>query len=251
MLSVERLTKRYGRRTVVDDVSFTVAPGRVTGFVGPNGAGKSTTMRMMLALTTATRGRVRFDGRPYRDLTDPLRHVGAVLDADCLHPGRTARGHLRWMAAGNDIPAGRVEHTLEIVGLASAADRRVGTFSLGMRRRLCIAAALLGDPAVLVLDEPMNGLDPDGMRWFRRLLLDLAGEGRTVLLSSHLIGELARSADHLLVIGGGRLLADAPLREIAAAGPGSSGDLVESLEDAYEALVGATHDLVPQLPGAR
>jgi len=207
MITVSGLTKHYGDRTAVDDLSFTVAPGRVTGFVGPNGAGKSTTMRMMVGLTRPDAGEVRYDGVRYTDLRQPARLVGTVLDAQCMHPGRTARNHLRAMAAMSDIPADRVEQVLADVGLETAVDQRAGGFSLGMRQRLALAGALLGDPQVLLLDEPSNGLDPDGIRWLRNHLSAFAERGGTVFVSSHLIGELGLFADDLVVVGGGRLLA--------------------------------------------
>ncbi|MDY0811095.1 ABC transporter ATP-binding protein [Kitasatospora purpeofusca] len=209
MIEIQGLTKEYDGKRVVDDLSFEVRPGVVTGFLGPNGAGKSTTMRMVLGLDRPTAGRALIDGRPYIELTDPLRRVGALLDAQALHGGRTARGHLRWIAASNGLPDRRVGEALAQVGLADAADRRIRGFSLGMRQRLGVAAALLGDPPVLLLDEPVNGLDPEGIRWIRTLLRDLAAEGRAVLVSSHLMTEMALTADHLVVIGRGRLLADA------------------------------------------
>lgn len=207
MINASGLTKRYGDRTAVDDLTFSVAVGRVTGFVGPNGAGKSTTMRMMVGLTPPDAGEVRYDGVRYTDLRHPARMVGAVLDARCTHPGRTARNHLRALAAMSDIPAGRVEQVLAEVGLESAVDQRAGGFSLGMRQRLALAGALLGDPQVLLLDEPSNGLDPDGIRWLRNHLSDFAERGGTVFVSSHLIGELALFADDLVVVGAGKLLA--------------------------------------------
>jgi ABC-2 type transport system ATP-binding protein len=210
------LTKRYGDRVAVDGVSFTVRPGHVTGFLGPNGAGKSTTMRMVIGLDRPTSGTVTVDGARYADSPAPLRAVGALLEARALHPGRTARAHLRWMAASNGIPATRVEEVLGLVGLEAVADQRVGRFSLGMGQRLGIAAALLGDPPVVVLDEPVNGLDPEGIRWVRTLARDLAAEGRTVMVSSHLMAEMALTADHLVVIGRGRVLADCPTTEFIA-----------------------------------
>ncbi len=207
MITVSGLTKQYGDRTAVDDLSFTVAAGRVTGFVGPNGAGKSTTMRMMVGLTRPDAGEVRYDGVRYTDLRQPARLVGAVLDARCMHPGRTARNHLLATAAMSGIPAERVESALTEVGLESAIDERAGGFSLGMRQRLALAGALLGDPQVLLLDEPSNGLDPDGIRWLRNHLSDFAARGGTVFVSSHLISELAMFADDLVVVGAGKLLA--------------------------------------------
>ncbi|MFE6055191.1 ATP-binding cassette domain-containing protein [Kitasatospora sp. NPDC056446] len=209
MIEIQGLTKEYDGRRVVDELSFEVRPGIVTGFLGPNGAGKSTTMRLVLGLDRPTAGRALVGGRPYTELTEPLRRVGALLDAQALHGGRTAHGHLRWLAASNGLPGRRVDEVLAQVGLADAAGRRIRRFSLGMRQRLGVAAALLGDPPVLMLDEPVNGLDPEGIRWIRTLLRDLAAEGRAVLVSSHLMTEMALTADHLVVIGRGRLLADA------------------------------------------
>ncbi len=216
MINVSGLTKRYGDRTAVDDLTFSLAAGRVTGFVGPNGAGKSTTMRMMVGLTPADAGEVRYDGVRYTDLKHPARMVGAVLDARCMHPGRTARNHLRAMAAMSGIPAGRVEQVLADVGLETAVDQRAGGFSLGMRQRLALAGALLGDPQVLLLDEPSNGLDPDGIRWLRNHLSAFAEGGGTVFVSSHLIGELSLFADDLVVVGAGKLLAAETVQAITA-----------------------------------
>lgn len=207
MITVNGLTKQYGDRTAVDDLTFTVAAGRVTGFVGPNGAGKSTTMRMMVGLTRPDRGEVRYGGARYTDLRHPARLVGTVLDPRCMHPGHTARNHLRAMAALSDVPVARVDQVLGEVGLESAAGQRTGGFSLGMRQRLALAGALLGDPQVLLLDEPSNGLDPDGIRWLRNHLTGFARRGGSVFVSSHLIGELGLFADDLVVVGGGRLLA--------------------------------------------
>mgnify|MGYP001029998920 FL=1 len=216
MITATGLTKRYGTHAAVDDLSFTVEPGRVTGFVGPNGAGKSTTMRMMVGLTRPDAGEVRYHGVRYGDLRHPARVVGAVLDPRSMHPGRSARNHLRAMAALSDIPSTRVEAVLVDVGLESAMDQRAGGFSLGMRQRLALAGALLGDPQVLLLDEPSNGLDPDGIRWLRNHLTAFAGRGGTVFVSSHLIGELAMFADDLVVVGDGRLLAAGPVEEFTA-----------------------------------
>src|SRR3954454_5242812 len=207
MITVSALTKWYGKRAVVHDLSFDVAPSCVTGFVGPNGAGKSTTMRMMVGLTRPDRGTVTYDGIRYSDLRSPAHIVGSVLDARCAHPGRTARNHLRVVAAGSSIATSRVDDVLSEVGLETAADQRAGGFSLGMRQRLALATALLGDPQVLLLDEPSNGLDPDGIRWLRNYLSDFAARGGTVFVSSHLISELSMFAHDLVVIGGGRLLA--------------------------------------------
>lgn len=216
MITVTELTKRYRSRTAVDDLTFTVADGRVTGFVGPNGAGKSTTMRMMVGLTKPDRGEVRFSGVRYTDLRQPARLVGTVLDPRCMHPGHTARNHLRAMAALSDIPIARVDEVLAEVGLESAAGQRTGGFSLGMRQRLALAGALLGDPQVLLLDEPSNGLDPDGIRWLRNHLKDFAHRGGSVFVSSHLISELAMFADDLVVVGGGRLIAAETVERITA-----------------------------------
>ncbi|MEU9585148.1 ABC transporter ATP-binding protein [Streptomyces werraensis] len=212
-IDVRDLTKEYGARRAVDDLTFTVPPGRVTGFLGPNGAGKSTTMRLVLGLDHPTAGSAGLDGRPYAALREPLRTVGALLDAGAALGSRTGRDHLRVLAATHRIPDRRVDEVLEETGLAPAARRRVRTYSLGMRQRLGIAAALLGDPEVVMLDEPSNGLDPEGIVWIRGLLRRLADEGRTVLVSSHLMNETASFADHLVVLGRGRLLADTPLRE--------------------------------------
>jgi len=216
MITVSGLTKQYGDRTAVDDLTFTVAAGRVTGFVGPNGAGKSTTMRMMVGLTHPDQGEVRYEGVRYTDLRHPSRLVGSVLDARCMHAGHTARNHLRAMAAMSSIPASRVGEVLIDVGLESAADQRTGGFSLGMRQRLALAGALLGDPQVLLLDEPSNGLDPDGIRWLRLHLIDFARRGGSVFVSSHLISELSMFADDLVVVGGGKLLAAETVEAITA-----------------------------------
>ena len=218
MITVTGLTKHYGDRVAVDDMTFDVAAGRVTGFVGPNGAGKSTTMRMMVGLTRPDRGDVRYHGIAYTRLLQPARVVGSVLDARCMHPGRTARNHLRATAALSAIPARRVDEVLAEVGLESAADQRAGSFSLGMRQRLALAGALLGEPEVLLLDEPSNGLDPDGIRWLRNTLIAFAENGGTVFVSSHLIGELEMFADDLVVVGGGRLLAAEPVATTLARG---------------------------------
>ena len=208
------LTKRYGRTLAVDRLSFGVETGRVTGFVGPNGAGKSTTMRLVLGLDEPDAGRRRVGGRRYRDLRAPLCEVGALLDAGATHPGRRARNHLLWLARSNRLPARRVDEVLELVGLSEAARKRVGGFSLGMAQRLGIAAAMLGDPPVLVFDEPINGLDPDGIRWIRVFLRSLADEGRAVLVSSHLMSELEDIADELVVIGRGHLIAQTSVAEL-------------------------------------
>ncbi len=216
MIEVRNLKKRYGDIFAVDDLSFEVRPGVVTGFLGPNGAGKSTTMRIILGLDHPTSGEARIEGRRYQTLDQPLWHVGALLESEALHPARSARNHLRVAAHSNGIPTSRVDEVLEQVGLAGVGRRRVKTYSLGMRQRLGIAAALLGNPPVLLLDEPINGLDADGVRWVRHLVRDLAAEGRTVLVSSHLMSEMQQTADHLLVIGRGRLIADASIEEVLA-----------------------------------
>jgi ABC-2 type transport system ATP-binding protein len=216
MITVTGLTKHYADRTAVEDLTFDVADGRVTGFVGPNGAGKSTTMRMMVGLTRPDAGEVRYDGVRYTDLRHPARLVGSVLDPRCMHPGHTARQHLRALAALSDLPVARVDEVLAEVGLESAAARRTGGFSLGMRQRLALAGALLGDPQVLLLDEPSNGLDPDGIRWLRNHLTGFARRGGTVFVSSHLISELSMFADDLVVLGRGRLLAAETVAEITS-----------------------------------
>jgi ABC-2 type transport system ATP-binding protein len=217
MIVAERVTKRYGSTVAVDDLSFSVEPGLVTGFLGPNGAGKSTTMRMIVGLDAPSSGHVTLNGRDYGRIRFPLHQVGALLEAKAVHPGRSARNHLRWLAASNNIAPRRVDEVLELVGLASVARKRSGGFSLGMGQRLGIAAALLGDPEILLLDEPVNGLDPEGILWVRNLLRGLAAEGRTVFVSSHLMTEMALTADRLIVIGRGRLLVDASVSEVIAA----------------------------------
>jgi ABC-2 type transport system ATP-binding protein len=224
-VEVRRLTKRYGATVAVDDLTFSVAPGRVTGFVGPNGAGKSTTMRLILGLAAPDAGTALVRGEQYVEKRFPLREVGALLDASATHPGRRARDHLLWMAQSNDLPRSRIDEVIELVGLSAVAGRRTGGFSLGMAQRLGIAAALLGDPPVLMLDEPVNGLDPEGIVWIRGFLRSLATEGRTVFVSSHLMSELQGTADHLVVIGRGRLIADASVEELVASSPDRSVDL--------------------------
>ena len=216
MIEAQHLTKRYGTTVAVDEASFAVRPGRVTGFLGPNGAGKSTTMRMILGLDTPSSGSVLVNGKPYRELTDPLRSVGALLDAKAIVGGRSAASHLAWLADSNGIARRRVTEVLELVGLSDVAGKRVGTFSLGMNQRLGIAAALLGDPETVMFDEPINGLDPDGILWIRNLMKSLAAQGRTVFLSSHLMSEMAQTADHLLVIARGRIIADASTDEFVS-----------------------------------
>ncbi|WKD61999.1 putative ABC transporter ATP-binding protein YxlF [Corynebacterium ciconiae DSM 44920] len=213
MIEVSGLSKRYGSTLAVDNLSFSVKPGVVTGFLGPNGAGKSTTLRMILGLDSPSSGTATIDGRTYAELDDPLRTVGSLLDAKAVHPHRSAANHLRWMAASNGIDSSRVDEVLRLVGLSDVAGRKAGGFSLGMAQRLGLAGALLGDPEYLLLDEPVNGLDPEGIRWVRTFLRSLAAEGRTILVSSHLLSEMAQTADHLLVIGRGRLVSDCPTEE--------------------------------------
>jgi ABC-2 type transport system ATP-binding protein len=214
MITAEALTKRYGTKVAVDAIDFTVRPGQVTGFLGPNGAGKSTTMRMIVGLDRPTGGTVLVNGRPYHEHRSPLREVGVLLDAKAAHPGRSAYKHLLSIAATNGIGSARVHEVIGLAGLDSVAGRRVGGFSLGMGQRLGIAAALIGDPATIILDEPVNGLDPEGVRWVRNLMRSLAAEGRTVLLSSHLMSEMAQTADRLIVIGRGRILADDSINHV-------------------------------------
>jgi ABC-2 type transport system ATP-binding protein len=216
MIEARGLTKRYGDKVAVDDLTFTVRPGRVTGFLGPNGAGKSTTMRMILGLDAPTRGSVTVNGRPYREHAAPLREVGALLDARSVHPGRSAYHHLLALARTCGIRRSRVDEVVEAVGLQEVARRRAGGFSLGMGQRLGIATALLGDPRTVILDEPVNGLDTEGIRWIRSLLRSLAAEGRTVFVSSHLMNEMALVAQHVIVIGRGRLIADSGMDELVA-----------------------------------
>src|SRR5215475_4760243 len=232
MIEARGLTKRFGSRLAVDALSFDVRPGMVTGFLGPNGSGKSTTMRLILGLDRPDAGQARIGGRRYRDLRWPLREVGALLEAKAFHPGRSARDHLAALAASNGIGRRRVDEVIGLTGLTGAAGRRAGKFSLGMAQRLGIAAALLGDPPVLLLDEPVNGLDPAGIHWIRDLLRTLADQGRSVFVSSHLISEMALMAEHVVVIGRGRLLADAPVADLAGRAP--------SLEDAFLRLTGAS-----------
>ena len=216
-IEVRELTKRYGQTVAVDHLSFDVHPGRVTGFLGPNGAGKSTTLRMILGLDNPTSGSALINGRPFADHRQPLFEVGALLDPKAFHPGRSADNHLRCLALANGIDQRRVDRVLDLVGLTAVAAKRAGGFSLGMGQRLGLASALLGDPAILILDEPINGLDPDGILWIRNLLRSLAAEGRTVLVSSHLMSEMALTAEHLVVIGQGRLLADDSVEAVIAA----------------------------------
>lgn len=222
MIQAQSLTKRYGSKTAVDAIDFTVQPGKVTGLLGPNGAGKSTTMRMIVGLDQPSAGSVTVNGVPYREHAAPLREVGVLLDAKSVHTGRSAYNHLLALAATHGIPASRVLEVIELTGLESVARKRVGGFSLGMGQRLGIAAALLGDPATLILDEPVNGLDPEGVQWVRTLMRHLAAEGRTVLLSSHLMSEMALTADHLIMLGRGKIIADAPVADIIAQGTQSA-----------------------------
>jgi ABC-2 type transport system ATP-binding protein len=216
MIEVKDLVKRYGETTAVDHLSFTVEPGRITGFLGPNGAGKSTTMRLILGLDRPTSGTALIDGKPYRALPDPLRYVGALLEARAVHPGRTAFNHLLYLAQTQGVPKSRINEVLDLVGLSAVAKKRTKGFSLGMGQRLGIAAALLGNPRLLILDEPVNGLDPEGIVWIRNLMKQLAAEGRTVFVSSHLMNEMAVTADHVVVIGRGRLIADTAMDEFIA-----------------------------------
>ncbi|MER6989311.1 ABC transporter ATP-binding protein [Saccharopolyspora hirsuta] len=227
MIEAIGLTKRYGPKVAVNDLSFTVKPGQVTGFLGPNGAGKSTTMRMILGLDRPTAGEVRIDGKHYQDLKHPLRTVGALLDAKWVHPNRSARSHLKWLAKSNGIPLRRVDEVLGMVGLEEAANRRAGGFSLGMSQRLGIAGALLGDPKILLFDEPVNGLDPEGIHWIRRFMQGLAAEGRTVFVSSHLLSEMSLTAQELVVIGRGELIAQCSTQQFVD-NAGSQSVLVRS-----------------------
>jgi ABC-2 type transport system ATP-binding protein len=225
MIEVTQLRKRFGPQVALDGMTFTAVPGRVTGFAGPNGAGKSTTMRVILGLDAADSGTALVGGQPYRSLPHPMRHLGSLLDAAALQPSRTARNHLRWLARSQGLPASRVDEVLGTVGLDGVARRRAGGFSLGMRQRLGIAAALLGDPPALMLDEPFNGMDPEGIVWMRGFLRSLAKRGRTVLVSSHLMSEVQDIADHVIIVGRGRVIADTPVTGLLARWP--------SLEAAY------------------
>jgi ABC-2 type transport system ATP-binding protein len=250
MIEIRALSKRYGDKLAVRDLSFTVEPGHVTGFLGPNGAGKSTTMRMIVGLDHPTAGSATIDGRRYRDHPAPLREVGALLEAKSVHKGRSARNHLLALAQTHGIPARRVDELLAMVGLQAVAYRRAGGFSLGMAQRLGIAAALLGDPATVVLDEPVNGLDPDGVLWVRTLLKALAAEGRTVLVSSHLMSEMAVTADRLVIIGRGRLLADTTMDElIGRVAVGSVLVRSQHATDLREVLVGLGATVTSAEPG--
>jgi ABC-2 type transport system ATP-binding protein len=240
MIEAVGLTKRYGRTLAVNNLSFTVQPGRVTGFLGPNGAGKSTTMRMILGLDKPDTGHVLINGQPYLHLNHPLRTVGALLDAKWVHPNRSARAHLHWLARSNNIPTTRVDDVLDLVGLTAVANRRAGGFSLGMAQRLGIAAALLGDPHVLLFDEPVNGLDPEGILWIRKFMHNLADQGRTVLVSSHLLSEMSLTATDLIVIGKGQLITQATTTDfIQQAGGSDTKVRSPQLDVLREALVGA------------
>jgi ABC-2 type transport system ATP-binding protein len=246
-IEVSELRKRFGSTQALDGMTFTVAPGAVTGFVGPNGAGKSTTMRVVLGLDAVDSGRALIGGKPYGSLRRPLNHVGSLLDAAALHPTRSARNHLLWLAHSQGLNAKRVDEVIARSGLGTAIRRKAGGYSLGMRQRLGIAAALLGDPPVLMLDEPFNGLDPEGIVWIRGFLRSLAAQGRAVLVSSHLMGELQNCADHLVVVGRGRVIADAPVAELIAAA-GRSATLEEAYLDLTRGAVEFTATAADQEP---
>jgi len=248
MITVSGLRKRFGATTALDGMSFTVRPGQVTGFVGPNGAGKSTTMRVILGLDAADAGQALIGSRPYRSLPDPLRHLGSLLDAAALQPSRTARNHLLWLAHSQGLTARRVDEVLDQAGLQAAARRRAGGFSLGMRQRLGIAAALLGDPPALMLDEPFNGMDPEGIVWMRRFLRALAAEGRAILVSSHLMSELQDTADHVVVAGRGKVIADASVAQLLAAVSGGRVTLRTSAAAASTVLAEAGATVTPTGP---
>jgi ABC-2 type transport system ATP-binding protein len=237
MIAAISLTKRYGETAAVRDLTFDVQPGVVTGFLGPNGSGKSTTMRMIMGLDVPTSGSALVNGKTFTELRWPLREVGALLDAKAFHPGRTGRSHLRWLALTNDIPLRRVDEVLDIVGLTSVANRRAGKYSLGMGQRLGIAGALLGDPGVLLFDEPVNGLDPEGIRWVRHFLRDRAAEGRTVFVSSHLITEMSLTAEHLVVIGRGSLIAETTVKDFVARSKGATVRLVTPEADDFRTVL--------------
>jgi ABC-2 type transport system ATP-binding protein len=270
MIEVNGLSKRYGDNVAVDDLSFTIKPGIVTGFLGPNGAGKSTTMRLILGLDAPTSGTATVNGKRYRDLVAPLHEVGALLEARAVHTGRSAYNHLLALAQTHGIPRSRVDEVIELVGLGSVARQRVGGFSLGMGQRLGVAAALLGDPATVILDEPANGLDPEGIRWIRNLLKGLASEGRTVFLSSHLMSEMEQTADHLIVIGRGRMIADtdvasfvstassgAPVRvraaqpQAVAAALTAGGGRSEPMDDGALRIFGLTSERIGEIAAAQ
>jgi ABC-2 type transport system ATP-binding protein len=251
MIEVEHVTKHYGDKAAVSDLTFSVAPGIVTGFLGPNGAGKSTTMRVILGLDRADSGRATVNGKPYVDLPAPLREVGALLEARAIHTGRSAYNHLLAMAQTHGIPRSRVQEVVDLVGLTEVARQRAGGFSLGMGQRLGVAAALLGDPSVLILDEPANGLDPEGILWMRNLLKSLAAEGRTVFLSSHLMAEMAQTAEHVVVIGRGRLIADTTVSELVAQASRDSAVRVRSpdADELRSALAGDGVTILSPEPG--
>ncbi|MCH8563505.1 ATP-binding cassette domain-containing protein [Nesterenkonia sp. YGD6] len=247
MITASGLSKTYGERTAVDGISFALEPGRVTGFLGPNGAGKSTTMRLAMGLDRPSAGQITINGRPFAEHRSPLREVGAVLDARASHPGWTGEQQLRILAATHAIPKTRVQEVIEMTGLSSVASRRIKSYSLGMSQRLGIAAAMLGDPGVLIFDEPINGLDPEGVRWVRQLVRRLAAQGRTVFISSHLMSEMALTADHLIVLGQGRIIADQPLGDfIDAAGETRVLVRTEDSQALMAALAGAGITLVSQ-----
>src|SRR6202167_4421952 len=248
MSKIDHLTKRYGPTLAVDDLDFEVKPGVVTGFLGPNGAGKSTTMRIILGLDRASKGQATVNGKRYAELKDPVREVGALLDAKAIHPGRTARNHLRALATSNQIKKSRVDEVLEFVGISAVANRKVGTYSLGMSQRLGIAGALLGDPGILLFDEPVNGLDPEGIKWIRDFFRALANEGRTVFVSSHLMSEMAVSADEIIVIGRGRFITSGSIDTLTATAQGTvfvrasdHAKLERALTD-HSAVVTEAHD---------
>jgi ABC-2 type transport system ATP-binding protein len=251
MIQLSGLTKTFGNTRAVDDLTCSIEPGVVTGFLGPNGAGKTTTMRLILGLDRPTKGTATIDGRAYRDLRDPLRAVGALLDARQMHPQRSARNHLRWIAATNRIPDRRVDEVLDMVGLTAVSGRPAGALSLGMSQRLGIAAALLGDPPVLLFDEPVNGLDPEGIHWVRTLLRTLAGQGRTVLVSSHLLAEMANTADRLVVIGRGKLIAATTVADFVGGSGGHTIRVRSPQQDALrELLRDADIEVAPDADGA-
>jgi ABC-2 type transport system ATP-binding protein len=255
MLKVNHLTKHYGDTVAVNDLDFEVKPGVVTGFLGPNGSGKSTTMRIILGLDHPTKGRATIDGKNYADLKSPLHEVGALLDAKAVHPGRSARNHLRALAASNRIKKSRVDDVLEFAGIGSVADKKVGGFSLGMSQRLGIAAALLGDPQVLLFDEPVNGLDPEGIRWIREFFRSLAKEGRTVFVSSHLMSEMALTADQIIVIGRGTLITQGSVDDLTATAQGTvvvrASDLpgLTTVLETNKAVVQSTSDTTLSVTG--
>ena len=249
MIEARQLTKRYGPKTAVDGLDFTVRPGVVTGFLGPNGSGKSTTMRLILGLDRPTAGTVTVNGRPYADHPAPLAEVGALLEARSIHTGRSARNHLLALAATHGVSDQRVDELLDLVGLTEVANKRVGSFSLGMGQRLGIASALLADPGTVILDEPINGLDPEGVRWVRNLLKDLAGEGRTVFLSSHLMAEMAQTAEHVIVVGRGKLIADVDTEDLLAGASASVVVRSPEAEQLRQALAGPDVTITAVEPG--